>query len=302
MSTILLTGASGFIGAHVRKALHAAGHKMISLVRAPGETMAPYPGETFLTGTLAEAGALEQSLSGTAIDACVHLAWEGIPDYSSEPSMKNLEYGFQILRLCKRLGIEKLVISGSCWEYAEPSGKVSENAPLSYENPFKTAKNTFHTMAEMFCRETGIACRWLRFFYVYGEGQRSGSLIPYVVRELKHGAQPVLNGAFNKNDFVHVSDVAQAVCKSLDSMEEEPSWETFNIGSGQAVCVLDVVAAAARILQVNIDHTLYEPPTVLPAAFWADTSAAEERLHWRPRVSLEEGLECYIRFSGRESI
>lgn len=300
MSTILLTGASGFIGTHVRKALCEAGHEVISLVRTAGGSMAP--GETLLTGTLADADALERSLSGRAVDACVHLAWEGIPDYSSEPSMKNVEYGFRVLRLCKRLGIKELVISGSCWEYAGPSGMVSEDAPLSYENPFKTAKNTLHTMAEMFCRENGISCRWLRFFYVYGEGQRPGSLIPYVVRELRRGAQPDLGGAFNRNDFVHVSDVAQAVCRSLDSMEGEPSCETFNIGSGQAVRVLDVVEAAAQILRVKVDLTLYEPPAVPPAAFWADIGAAEARLLWRPCVSLEEGLARYIRFAGGESI
>ncbi len=302
MSKILLTGASGFIGTHVRKALHEAGHEIISLVRTSGGAMAPYPGETFLTGTLAEAGALEQSLSGITMDACVHLAWEGIPDYSSEPSIKNMEYGFRVLRLCKQMEIKKLVISGSCWEYEKPSGMISENAPLSYENPFKTAKNTLHTIAEMFCRENGIAVHWLRLFYVYGEGQRPGSLIPYVVRELRCGVCPVLGGAFNQNDFVHVSDVAQAVCKSLDSMEGEPSCGTFNIGSGQAVRVLDVVAAAARILQANIDLTPYEPSGVGAPPFWADIRAAKERLGWEPRVSLEEGLERYIRFSKRESI
>lgn len=302
MSTILLTGASGFIGGHVRKALHEAEHEVISLVRAPGKTMVPYPGEKFLTGTLAETAALEQHLSGMPIDACVHLAWEGIPDYSSEPSMKNMEYGFQVLRLCKCLGIKKLVISGSCWEYAAPSGMVSENAPLSYENPFKTAKNTLHTMTEMVCRENGISSRWLRFFYVYGAGQRPGSLIPYVVRALKRGAKPTLGGAFNQNDFVYVSDVAEAVCKSLDSMEGEPSCGTFNIGSGQAVRVLDVVAAAAQILQADIDLTLYEPPAAPPTAFWANISAAEEHLLWKPHVSLREGLERSIRFVDRETI
>lgn len=298
MSTILLTGASGFIGTHVRKALYEAGYHVVSLMRTPGVN--PYPGEQFLSGTLAKADALEQSLSGMTIDACVHLAWEGIPDYSSEYSMKNLEYGFQVLRLCKHLGIGKLVVSGSCWEYAEPSGMVSENAPLSYENAFKTAKNALHSMTEVFCRENGIACRWLRFFYVYGEGQRSGSLIPYLVRELRNGAQPVLGGAFNQNDFIHVSDVAQAVCRSLKSMEMGPSCETYNIGFGQAVRVLDVLASAARILQTDVDLTLYEPPTSQPAAFWADIRAAEKQLRWKPCVSLEEGLERYIKYASTE--
>ena len=98
-------------------------------------------------------------------------------------------------------------------------------------------------------------------------------------------------------DFVQENGVVYTV---MDFIEGEISC--LNIGAGQAVRVLDVVAAAARILQVNIDLSLYEPPAVVTPPFWADIRAANERLCWVPRVSLEEGLERYIRFSDRESI
>jgi len=296
MSKILLTGASGFIGTHTRKALREAGYELVSLIRTPGNFVS-YPSERILVGTLAEPETLERNLAGLNIDACVHLAWEGIPDYSSIPSMKNLEYGFHVLRLCKKLGIKRLVIAGSCWEYLAPSGMVSENASLSYENPFKAAKNTLHTMAEEFCRENGIACHWLRFFYVYGEGQRSGSLIPYIVSELRNSVLPALNGAFNRNDFVHVSDVAHAVCKSLEYMRAEVSCETFNIGSGFSLQVLEVVSETARLLCASFDPSYYEQPAVKPVNFWANTQAAQTKLHWKPRILLSEGLQRYITFT-----
>lgn len=294
MSRVLLTGASGFIGRHVRRALQEAGYEIVSLVRTSAIGLTPYPAERFLTGTLAEPSRLEQSLSNLAVDACVHLAWEGIPDYGSELSMKNLEYGFNVLRLCRSLGIGRLVISGSCWEYLSPSGSVSENAALSYENPFKAAKNTLHTMSEAFCSENGLACHWLRLFYVYGAGQRSGALIPYIVAELKAGIQPVLKGAFNRNDFVHVSDVAQAVCKSLEHMRTDKTCKTFNIGSGEASQVLDIAAAAAQLLHTPFDTTKYVQLDVAPVSFQADIRAAKNVLGWTPRKSLPDGIKEYI--------
>lgn len=294
MSKVLLTGASGFIGTHVREALWRAGYEIVSLVRTARPELVPYPTEQILVGTLAEPDGLVQKLSGLAVDSCIHLAWEGIPDYSSQLSMKNMEHGFCVLRLCKALEMKKLVIAGSCWEYLKPVGAVQEDAALSYENPFKAAKNTLHLMAREFCGENGIALHWLRFFYVYGEGQRPGSLIPYIVKALKDGVQPVLNGAYHCNDFIHVSDVAQAACKSLEHMK---SYAVLNIGAGDAVRVLDIAAAAAQALHMPLDHSRYKPPMAVPPAFWADIRAAEAQLGWRSRVNIQEGIERYITFA-----
>lgn len=294
MGKILLTGAAGFIGTHVRRALWEAGYETVSLVRTARPKFVSYPSEQIVIGTLAEPEILEQSLKGQSIDACVHLAWEGIPNYGSELSMKNLEYGFNVLHLCNAIGIKKLVISGSCWEYLSPSGPVPENAALSYENPFKAAKNTLHAMSEAFCSENGLACHWLRLFYVYGAGQRSGALIPYIVAELKAGIQPVLKGAFNRNDFVHVSDVAQAVCKSLEHMRTDKTCKTFNIGSGEASQVLDIAAAAAQLLHTPFDTTKYVQLDVAPVSFQADIRAAKNVLGWTPRKSLPDGIKEYI--------
>lgn len=294
MSKVLLTGASGFIGTHVRRALWEAGYEVVSLVHTEKPEFTPYPNERTVIGTLAEPNVLEQELSGLNIDCCVHLAWEGIPDYSSQLSMKNLEYGFCVLRLCKALNIKRLTMAGSCWEYLNPVGMVQEDAPLSYENSFKVAKNTLHMMAREFCIENKIALHWLRFFYVYGEGQRSGSLIPYIVNTLKSGVQPALNGAFNLNDFVHASDVAKAVCRSLEHIQ---SYTVLNIGAGDATRVLDIVAAAAQMLHVPFDYMQYKPPAAIPPAFWADIQAAKVQLEWWPRVNIQEGIERYIQFA-----
>ena len=294
MSKVLLTGASGFIGTHVRRALWESGHEIVSLVRAAKPELVPYPNERIVLGTLTEPHILERELTGTDLDFCVHLAWEGIPDYSSQPSMKNLEYGFCVLRLCKTLKIKGLIMAGSCWEYLNPVGMVQEDAALSYENPFKAAKNTLHLMSREFCRENGIAIHWLRFFYVYGEGQRSGSLIPYIVDALKSGVQPALNGAFHQNDFVHVSDVAQAVCKSL---EHTQSYSVLNIGSGDATRVLDIAMETAQIFHMPFDCSQYKPPTAIPHGFWTDIRRAEAQLGWYPRVSIQEGIERCIKFA-----
>ncbi len=292
---IMLTGASGFIGTHVMRELCQCGHRIIALSRKGQKDVS---GVRWIRGSLNDWDKLASDIPSGTLDACVHLAWEGIPDYSGEQSARNLQYGLSVLQFCKRLNIGKLVIAGSCWEYAAPRDAVKETAPLSYENSFKTAKNVLHRMAETFCNEYGISMHWLRFFYVYGEGQREASLIPFLAAALREGRQPELKGAFNRNDFVHASDVARAVCASLESMGKAAGTGMFNIGSGRGTLVLDIVSQMADMMGVSLDLSAYGESVGSEPAFWADIGAARSRLGWTPQITLQDGLQRYINSEG----
>ena len=93
---------------------------------------------------------------------------------------------------------------------------------------------------------------------------------------------------------MHVSDVAQAVCKSL---EHTQSYAVLNVGSGDSIRVLDIAMKTAQMFHMSFDHSQYKPPTAIPHAFWADIRRAEAQLGWYPRVSIQEGIERYIKFA-----
>lgn len=291
METVLVTGASGFIGKYVVDELLQDKYQVIVLVRNP-DNYQKIGKEIVVGGNLGKPDEMCLAIKDYEIHSCVHLAWEGIPDYSYEYSKKNLQYGMNILELCKECHISNLVITGSCWEYESPVGKIKETDLLSCGNHFKAAKNSLRMISEAFCKENDIHLNWLRLFYVYGEGQRSGSLIPYIIDSFKKGNPPQLNGAYNRNDFIYVRDVAKAikVCIAL-----KPEVTVMNIGSGVATEILEVVKITSQKVDIKFDETLYQKPDAIND-FYADIDLAKQYLNWAPEVSLSEGIERMVQF------
>ena len=296
MKKILVTGASGFIGAYVRKALSVQGYEFVSLMHLSRKIFQTYEKEKIITGNLAETEILYNKLIPYSIDTCIHLAWEGIPDYSFEMSQKNLFYGLQLLRLCKKLHISHLLISGSCWEYQNPHGRITEEWPLDNSNHFKAAKNSLQFISHAFCSEHGIRFHWLRLFYVYGSGQKDSSLIPYIVNEFSHGRMPYLSGALNRNDFVHASDVAAAFIRT---MELNPQETILNIGTGVTIQVSEIVELTAALLGkthlLSADKLMQSGPA---SDFCADMERTERALGWTPELSIgkEWTKEMFFRY------
>lgn len=282
---ILVTGASGFIGKHVVKKLLDEQQEVLVIVRDIDRYKIQGT-ETVYKGDLSNISLLYPYLKQYHFETCIHLAWEGIPDYSFEMSSKNLQYGMNILKMCEEIGIPNLVIAGSCWEYENPTGNTRTDDRLSCENSFKAAKNSLHIMAHAFCKEHGIYLNWMRLFYVYGPGQREQSLIPYIINSFKNGKQPRLNGAFNKNDFVHVQDVAEAVVK-VSCQHIYP--ETLNVGVGKSECVFDIVKIVAKQMDFSLDENQYECLNSV-VNFYADADEMWEHYQWKAGISLEEGI------------
>ena len=167
---IFVTGASGFIGKYIVKRLLERKQQIIVLVRDQ-KRYERIGDELIIESDLEHLSSLVMQLSQYSIDTCLHLAWEGIPDYSYLLSKKNFSYGLAILELCQKLHILQLVITGSCWEYENPVGMVSETSDISYANFFKASKSSLRMFAEIFCKNYGIQLNWLRLFYVYGVGR-----------------------------------------------------------------------------------------------------------------------------------
>ena len=274
---VLVTGATGFIGKYVVGELIRNKQKVVCLVRNTSKYIA-VGDEEVLECNLTEIEILKKTLKSLEIDTFIHLAWEGIPDYSYKYSKKNLEIGMNVLEICKCLNVSKLIITGSCWEYADPKGAISTDYPIEYNNYFKAAKNSLHMMAHAFCEDNAIQLNWLRLFYVYGAGQREGSLIPHIINSIREGCQPELNGAYNENDFVNVRDVARVIVEVAMRNEKK---EVLNVGRGETVRVLDIVEEVANQMDFIIDKEKYICKE--GASFYADKAEM-----------IKDGIKCEI--------
>ena len=277
---IFVTGASGFIGRHLVDA--SAGHELLCLARRPTELVAG-------RGTLAHVQTLEGDLARPADwfpelqrfapDCCIHLAWEGLPDYSPERCQYNLDLGRGLIDTLMRAKVERVVVAGSCWEYGAASGAVAESqAPVDC-GLFARTKHELRAHLQ----DIGMAYRWSRIFFAYGPGQRETSLIPQCRNAFAAGKTPDIRQPRVAQDFVEVEDVARGLL-ALAGCEVESG--VYNIGTGTPSAVGDVVNQVAR--QCGCVPPF--PDASFDSGFWADTRKMTAATGWRAQTRLGEGI------------
>jgi len=286
---ILVTGGSGFVGRAICRLL-ASRHDLLVLTRSDGVAV---PG-TRLVGDLGRPAAWRDEVIRFAPDCCVHLAWEGLPDYSFATSHRNFEAGLALFDMLRGTSCRKVVGMGSCWEYGDVAGSVSEGTAPGRQGLFAAFKSATYAVGRPLLAENGIGLAWLRPFFIYGPGQRATSLIPSCIEEVAAGRPPAVRTPEAINDFIHVDDVATATAAVL---ETERAEGIYNVGSGRPTRVGDVVNLVCRHLG---------RPAAFPAGdggkgFWADTARIVGDTGWSARVSLESGVAALVQ-TGKTSV
>jgi UDP-glucose 4-epimerase len=287
---IFITGGTGFIGKWLVNELSARGHELLVLKREAAADCQNNNGIYYITGNLYELGKIAKYAADFKPQILIHLAWEGLPDYSFEACKKNIDYGLGVYRFAKDLGCHTIVSTGSCWEYASRFGMLVEqdNRLCSY-SLFPAAKNALRFCGEAFAREHGLNFYWLRLFFVYGPGQRSDSLIPYLVNSINSGQKPDIKNLNNRNDFIYVKDAAAAICEVI---EAQPEHHLYNVGSGAITAVAEVVKTVCEELGFDYeDGVNLERPVKAEQDFYADISLIARETNWRPIYNLRKGIK-----------
>ncbi|MAF96849.1 MAG: hypothetical protein CMM60_14015 [Rhodospirillaceae bacterium] len=289
---ILVTGATGFLGRHVLCALEESGHRLGLLMRSPSRRENPTDSNQheIIDCDLDNYEDCKTALCTFAPEMCIHLAWEGIPDYSPKISKRNL------LRSCALIDIlvsdtpcRRILISGSCFEYGKVQGECREEEPVTCKSYFGWAKNALYEYALLACANSSMSLTWFRVFYVYGMGQRPGSLIPSLLHAAANGEHPNIMNPNNANDFIHAKDVARAFALAVKH-EHRPG--IYNLGTGRATPVIDICRVVERLTKFEgfTDSLASVMGSSSSVNFWANIDKAEKELGWTPEISLEQGV------------
>lgn len=281
---IFITGGTGFIGTHVVERLMRDKHRLLLLLRDKRDAKkapASFALQT-IQGDIADVKKWKSRVKKFKPDIAIHLAWDGIPDYGAATSIKNLVNGLAVIQMLAEIGCKKILVSGSCWEYGLREGRVKENAPTQRHNAFAAAKDALYILGRMITEEYGSDLIWMRFFYVYGPGQKSHSLIPYLLAEKKKGTIPELKNPNGANDFIYVGDVADALARLI----RKGNVGVYNIGSGRLTPV-------ARIMNTLFGRTILSVPKKAKG-FWADISKIKRETGWRPKTPIAKGIQQTI--------
>jgi UDP-glucose 4-epimerase len=289
---VLVTGASGFIGLPVVRHLEQQGQTVLALSRT-GTYESSGSSVKWLKADLSSTETYQNAVQDFDPEAVVHLAWQGIPDFSFETSRNNLNQSLKLLSFVIGMdSCKKILVSGSCWETNISKGECMEATQGEPKDHFTWAKHVLYSWLNMMCKQKDIQLLWMRIFYVYGPRQRKESLIPSILTKLKNGQLPDLQTPNNANDFVYIDDVAEAFSKATSFCDKSG---IYNLGTGVSTPVLEVCRIAEKIvLNTNVLTQEMENKfknTTCDVDFWADSFQSKKYLGWQPSTSLEEGIK-----------
>lgn len=273
----IVTGGGGMLGQAVVRTLRAAGRTPLVLT---GRSQLDLTRATDL-----EALPPVREVVHLAALSGVDLAW-------SDPERllgENLQATLNLLGWCRRNGVKRLVFASS-YVYGAPQYlPVDESHPVHPANPYAASK----WLGEQLCQEYsrwGIEVAALRFFNLIGPHQTGSFLVPTILEQLRHRDRIELFSSRPKRDYLDVEDAARACLIAL-GCPLSPSFQAFNIGSGTAVGVGEVLELLFQVsgkrLPVHFSEQL-RPGEVMEVV--ADIARARRVLGWEPRVSLEESM------------
>lgn len=243
---ILLTGATGFVGRQLLRALSERGCRVLPVVREgkEGGVVRGHAIETIVAShDIFAEDADWWARACRGVDTVIHAAWYAEPgQYLQSP--KNQECLSGTLRLAEgavQAKVRRFVGIGTCFEYDLDAGRLSIETPLRPATPYAQAKaDAFKVLSATLPRQ-GVAFAWCRLFYLYGEGEDSRRLVAYVRGRLQAGEPVELSSGSQIRDFLDVREAARMIADVALGSGEGP----VNICSGRPVTVREVAERIA---------------------------------------------------------
>lgn len=295
---MLVTGASGFLGANLVRALMDQGASVSATVRPSTNLWRLKPELAGLHFEAVDHGNPEAAgpvLERLRPEIVFHLAFP--PGHPEEAAARAnmLRVGLlglsALLEAAARVGVSRFVQIGSSLEYGSQDHPARENDPLRPGTFRGAVKAASSLLCRQFAREPGIPIVILRVFHAYGPWEARSRLIPAALLAAMNGDSLPLTPPGLRHDFVYVADVVDA-CLKAATLEAKDCTE-INIGYGQTW----TNEAVVELVQTIVGREIRLLGQVLPARpadldrRQADTSQAREVLGWSPRYPIRSGLE-----------
>lgn len=315
-STLLVTGAAGFIGSRVAELALGDGHRVVGVdnlndaydVRLKHWRLARLvhlPGFEFRRIDITDRAALDRVFAEGEIDAVVHLAARAGVRQSVEDPWVYLDVNatgtLNVLEMCRRHGVEKFVLSSTSSLYGQhnplPYGEDADTSrPLS---PYAASKKAAEAMAHSYHHLHGLDVTVLRYFTVYGPaGRPDMSLFRFVQWTDLNRPVTVFGDGLQSRDFTYVDDIAQGTLAATRRL----GFEVINLGSDRPVVLADVLAHIENRLgrQARREYRPSHPADV--SATWANVDKARVLLDWKPTTRWQDGVDNLIAWYQRERV
>jgi UDP-glucose 4-epimerase len=309
--TWMVTGGAGYIGAHVVRALVAAGLEAVVVDDLSSGFAEFVPARVpFIRSSILDGASLIDAIDEHDVTGVIHVAGYKYAGVSVRRPLHTYEQNVTgtatLLAAMADRGVDRIVFSSSAAVYGTPDvDLVTEDTPKNPASPYGESK----LIGEWLLRDQGVAAGLrhtsLRYFNVVGSGDIAvydaspHNLFPLVFEALLAGRTPRINGGdyptpdgTNVRDYIHVADLAVshvAAARRLDAGETlEPA---YNLGSGTGVSVAEIMSAIAEATGIAFAPEIGPRRPGDPATIVAAGDLAARDIEWAMRHTLAEMVE-----------
>ncbi len=294
MAKVIVTGGSGFIGSHIVDALVKKGCEVIVIDKQNPE----YPNKNAFY-TKIDIANLDDVTEGFEVflpDYVIHCAAQARIQKGIDDPIGTFEANcrgtLNILLASYEVKVKRVIYSASCSAYGLSHTPQKENMPVFPLNPYALYKFFGEELCRIFSEIYGLKTVSLRYFNVYGprmslEDIYSAVIARFLDQWKRENAFTVVSDGHQSRDFIHVFDVVRANLLAISS-KNVGMGEVINIGSGKSHTIIEL---ADIIGGRDYPWILIEPRMGEVRATRADITKAKKLLNWKPKISLEQGIE-----------
>ena len=206
---VLVTGANGYIGRHVVKALLDRGTEVIACDMVTGEV----DSRAFKVEMNLFSGEYENLYDRFGRpDVCLHMAWRNGFVHNADTHMGDLSSHYRFLVALMKQGLKHLAIMGTMHEIGYWEGMIDENTPCKPLSQYGVAKNALRQSMIVHCNANGVLFQWLRAFYILGDDAKNHSIFAKICQAEMEGKEWFpFNSGKTKYDFIEVEELANQI-------------------------------------------------------------------------------------------
>lgn len=317
-TTVLVTGATGYIASHTIVELLNEGYEVIGIDNLANSKKAVISRITsvtqrsinFRTIDLRDYKALDKLFSEYSIQSVMHFAgYKAVGESMENPMLyysNNIKASINLIEVMQKHEVKNLVFSSSCTVYGDAEAcPITEQSECKPKSPYGRTKYFTEQLLEDICNSDPdwvVTC--LRYFNPIG-AHASGkigedpsgipnNLMPYISQVAlgKRDKVSVFGGDYNTpdgtciRDYIHVTDLAKGHIAALESFSNN-GFETINLGTGKGYSVLDVIRTFEKVTGVPIPYEIVDRRAGDAESVWADPNEAYRKLYWQAELDLE---------------
>ena len=277
MNSILVTGSSGFIGRKVLEKLPKLG------------VITDYDNSIRI-----DLQNINEVMKINSADIVIHLAGK-----TPKKELKwnnyfnnNISSTLNILEYCIIKNVKKLIYVSN-YIYGNPKySPIDENHPINPHNAYSESKYLAERLCKFYCDKMNINLIILRPFNIYGESMNKNFLLSNLINSIKTDQKMTIINKDSRRDFLHVDDFVDLILKIKDY---NCKFEIFNVGTGISFSFNEIIEKIEKITSKKLNLEYLEDKKIFMDDIKADITKIKEKLDWKPRIGIDEGLKRMLK-------